>query len=376
MFKNIIFLILLFTLPLFGQNVMINNIDQEINSLIFNGNWQKSDSLIDVKLKSEPNSPKYNFLKAYNYFYARFIGNNNPFDRDQTIRQVKKYSWEAISQGEDLDESLENNFYLGSAYAFLARVNVMEQNIWDAFWNASKAENYFEDVIDEDQDFGDAYLNLGVIKYFPTIGITGFQSVLAWLGGMSGNREKGIEYITKSAQDGALFKSEAEYVLGLIYNFRENRFSLANDYWKSLSDQYPENNFFQTQYSRSYLTKLVEERGVQFLKDEFENLDSLYGVTNSNVLNTLGYSLMNQNKLDEALIVFQLNIKKFPNVANNYDSIAECYLNRGDNENAMKFYKIAFEKLQSDSTVTDEFREFLEENIRNQLRELNEDLDV
>ncbi|MDX1700722.1 MAG: hypothetical protein R3250_08900, partial [Melioribacteraceae bacterium] len=115
---------------------------------------------------------------------------------------------------------------------------------------------------------------------------------------------------------------------------------------------------------------------VQFLKDEFENLDSLYGVTNSNVLNTLGYSLMNQNKLDEALIVFQLNIKKFPNVANNYDSIAECYLNRGDNENAMKFYKIAFEKLQSDSTVTDEFREFLEENIRNQLRELNEDLDV
>ena len=31
----------------------------------------------------------------------------------------------------------------------------------------NKTENYFEDVIDEDQELADAYLNLGVIKYFP-----------------------------------------------------------------------------------------------------------------------------------------------------------------------------------------------------------------
>ena len=376
MLKYSLLLTFLMTISLSSQNIQMNSADQEINSYIFNGNWLKSDSLINHKLDADQKSVKYNFLKAYNFFYARYIGNNNQFDRDQTIRQVKKYTWDAISIGEELEESLENNFYLGSAYALLARVDVMEQNIWDAYWNASKAENYYEDVIEENKEFGDAYLNLGVIKYFPAIGLTGYQSVLAWLGGMSGSREKGIDYITKTAEEGNLFKSEAEYILGLIYNFRENRFSLANDYWRSLNNQYPENIFFQTQFSRSYLTRLVEERGVQFLQDEFENLDSLYGVTNSVVLNTLGYSLMNQNKLDEALIVFQLNIKKFPDIANNYDSIAECYLNRGENENAMKFYKVAFEKLQTDTTLTNEFREFLEENIRNQLRELNEDLDV
>jgi len=51
-------------------------------------------------------------------------------------------------------------------------------------------------------------------------------------------------------------------------------------------------------------------------------------------------------------------------------------LNRGETENAVKYYKMAFEKLKTDTTITDQFREFLEDNIRNQLNELSGNLDV
>ncbi len=108
----IIFLFTLLTFTLSAQTNVITNTDQEINHHLFNGDWEKSDSLIDLELAIQTSSLKFNFFKAYNYFYTRYVGNNNPYTRDETIRQVKKYSWQAVLNGEELIESLENNFYI------------------------------------------------------------------------------------------------------------------------------------------------------------------------------------------------------------------------------------------------------------------------
>ena len=374
--KNIVFLSILLTVSLSAQSQLFTQSDQQIISNLFNGDWKKSDSLINLKLDNQSNSVKYNFLKSYNYFYTRYVGNDNPYSRDETIRQVKKYSWDAILIGEELSKNLENNFYLGSSYALLARINVMEQDLWAAYWNASKSENYFEDVTEENPNITDAYLNLGIFEYFPAATVTGFNSALAWLGGMSGNREKGISNIEKVAQNGNIFKDEANYALGLLYGFRENDLTAAYKHWKSLNEKFPGNNNFFQQTNRMYLGKLVDEKGVDFLLNEFESLDSLYNITDPGVLNILGYSLVNQERYDEAKVVFEVNIKKYPEVANGYDSFAEFYMTIGDNANAIKYYKIAFDKLKTDTTVNDQFREFLEEGIRNKLNELGSKLDV
>ena len=369
--KNIIFLFTIFTFTLSAQSNIITKTECEINQWLFNGDWAKSDSLIELNLGQQPNSLKYNFFKAYNYFYTRYVGNNNPYTRDETIRQVKKYSWEAILKGEELEESWENNFYLGSSFALLSRVNIMNQEFWEGYWNASKAENYFEDVLDEDPDFADAYFNLGVNEYFPAVTITGFQSVLAWLGGMSGDREDGIEKMQLTSEKGKLFIDEANYALGVIYGFRENDLATSYTYWNKLSQKFPGNNNFAEQKRRAYLGKVVEDRGVKFLEVEFDSLETVYGIMNPNALNVLGYAFMNQHKLDDALVVFKVNLRKYPEIANCYDSLAECYLTRGENENAIKYYKLAFDKLETDTTITDEFRQFLEEGIQNNLEELD-----
>lgn len=373
--KIIFFLSILLTLSLSAQGISVTNADLEITQHLFNGDWQKSDSLIDLHLQTKPNSLKYNFMKAYNYFYTRYVGNNNPYTRDQTIRQVKKYSWEAIELGENLENTVENQFYLGSAYALLARVNIMNQEYWTSYWNASEAQNYFEDILDEDPNLADAYFNLGVFEYFPAVAITGFQGFLAWIGGMSGDREEGIKLIRKAAEDGKLYKDEANYALGLIYGFRENDFTTAYDYWYNLNEKYPLNINFLQQMNRAYTSKLIDEKGVGFLEAEFDSLETVYNIDNPNILNALGYSLMNQERFNEALTVFEVNIKKYPEVANGYDSIAECYMNRGENENAIKYYKIAFEKFKTDTTVTEEFRERVTEGIRNNLNELGSKID-
>jgi len=374
--KLFFFLSILLTFVISAQSNIVTNLDREINHHLFNGDWQKSDSLINFQLKRQPNSLKYNSMKAYNYFYTRYVGNNNPYTRDETIRQVKKYSWDAITAAEDLENNVENKFYLGSAYALLARVNIMNHEFWDGYWNASKAENYFEDALYEDTSLTDANLNLGVFEYFPATTITGFQRVLACIGGMSGDREEGINHFKKVSEEGDLYKGEADYILALLYGYREINLTIAYEYWETLNQKYPQNNNFINQKNRMYIGKLVDEKGIEFLETEFDSLETVYNITNPNILNTLGYTLVNRERLNEALVVFKVNIKKYPDIANGYDSLAECYMIRGETENAIKYYKIAFDKLQTDTTITDEFRETLEEGIRNNLDELSSKVDV
>jgi tetratricopeptide (TPR) repeat protein len=68
-------------------------------------------------------------------------------------------------------------------------------------------------------------------------------------------------------------------------------------------------------------------------------------------LNTYGYSLLNDNKIKEAIKIFLLNIKKHPNdpfIWGYTDSLGEAYLKDGNKNKALKFYKIARKKAPLD----------------------------
>ena len=56
-------------------------------------------------------------------------------------------------------------------------------------------------------------------------------------------------------------------------------------------------------------------------------------------LNQLGYKLVGQDRLAQAIEIFKLNVEAYPSSANVYDSLAETYLKSGDKEMAIKFYE-------------------------------------
>ena len=69
-------------------------------------------------------------------------------------------------------------------------------------------------------------------------------------------------------------------------------------------------------------------------KDESDNAS-----INEARLNNLGYSLMRQKKMAEAIAIFKLNVEFYPNAWNTYDSLGEAYMNNGDKELAIANYK-------------------------------------
>ncbi|PQJ80104.1 serine hydrolase [Polaribacter porphyrae] len=81
-------------------------------------------------------------------------------------------------------------------------------------------------------------------------------------------------------------------------------------------------------------------KAMQFL-DNNKN-DSEHYFIDENHLNYLGSVLARNKNIDEALTVFKLNIERFPNSANVYDSYGEALLIKGDSLSALKYFKTAY----------------------------------
>ena len=62
-----------------------------------------------------------------------------------------------------------------------------------------------------------------------------------------------------------------------------------------------------------------------------------------NELNSLGYQLLNMQKVEEAIEIFKLNVEAYPQSSNAYDSLGEAYLVNGDKELAIKNYQKSVE---------------------------------
>ena len=56
-------------------------------------------------------------------------------------------------------------------------------------------------------------------------------------------------------------------------------------------------------------------------------------------INALGYQLLNQKMLPQAIQIFLLNVGLFPQSSNAYDSLAEAYMDNGDKELAIQNYQ-------------------------------------
>jgi tetratricopeptide (TPR) repeat protein len=73
------------------------------------------------------------------------------------------------------------------------------------------------------------------------------------------------------------------------------------------------------------------------------------GIANEADMNTYGYQLLGEKKYDEAIAVFQKNVKDYPKSWNACDSLAEAYLTKGDKKQAADYYGKALAMAKDDA---------------------------
>jgi Flp pilus assembly protein TadD len=57
----------------------------------------------------------------------------------------------------------------------------------------------------------------------------------------------------------------------------------------------------------------------------------------------LGYYLINNNRIKDAITIFKLNVEAFPDAWNVYDSLGEAYALNGETELAIQNYRKSLE---------------------------------
>ena len=68
-----------------------------------------------------------------------------------------------------------------------------------------------------------------------------------------------------------------------------------------------------------------------------------YQLRSPQTLNFVGYEFLGVGEVDVAVAIFELNVERFPDDANSYDSLGEAYLANGDREQGIAAYKKALE---------------------------------
>jgi hypothetical protein len=77
--------------------------------------------------------------------------------------------------------------------------------------------------------------------------------------------------------------------------------------------------------------------------------DEAFAIATEAELNNYGYQLIGQQKIDDAIAIFERNVKAHPQSWNVYDSLAEAHGIKGDKKKAIEFYTRAL-NLTTDAT--------------------------
>jgi tetratricopeptide (TPR) repeat protein len=90
------------------------------------------------------------------------------------------------------------------------------------------------------------------------------------------------------------------------------------------------------------LLSIIEKNGINAALAQYRELKRKqfdFYVFAYNELNSLGYELINRNKIKEAIEIFKLNVEAYPQSSDAYDSLGEGYMRNGDKELAIVNYQ-------------------------------------
>ena len=94
------------------------------------------------------------------------------------------------------------------------------------------------------------------------------------------------------------------------------------------------------------LLRTIETQGIDAALAQYRDLKRREPETydfSEGEFNGLGYRLLAQKKVDEAIAIFLLNVEAFSRSSNAFDSLAEAYMTKGNRDLAIQNYKRALE---------------------------------
>jgi hypothetical protein len=127
--------------------------------------------------------------------------------------------------------------------------SILQKRHLEGLKRMKKANGYAKQLLAQYPDATDAYIAPGIANY-----IIGSQSGGArfalWFGGIHGDKKLGMEQVARTAENGRYLRPFAKIILALAAR-REKQDELAQRLFRELSEQYPGNPLFASEYAKA-----------------------------------------------------------------------------------------------------------------------------
>jgi tetratricopeptide (TPR) repeat protein len=237
--------ILFCSFTILGQS-NLQSIIQAGVSKTYNMEFDAAEKIFNRAIEKYPKQPHGYFRTAQLHFWL-FLGT-----RDQGEYYVFLKFADLAQKRIDkiLDEDEKNyriQYMAGSLNSYKAMAYATNNSTVDALWASKKSVGYYEETLELNKRYYDAYLGLGIFDY-----AMGFvPDFLKWavnLTGLSSDKDRGLSYI-KTAFNKGTEKAEAAFHLAKIYTDYLADYDSAYYYLNYNLERYPGNTLFIYQYA-------------------------------------------------------------------------------------------------------------------------------
>ena len=127
--------------------------------------------------------------------------------------------------------------------------SILQKKHLEGLKRMKKANAYAKQLLAEHPDATDAYIAPGIANY--VIGSqTGGTRFALWFGGVHGDKKLGMEQVARTAENGRYLRPFAKIILALAAR-REKQDALAQKLFRELTEQYPQNQQFASEYAKA-----------------------------------------------------------------------------------------------------------------------------
>lgn len=253
-------------------------INTKADSIIMNGvrafynyDFERSIKILDKARIDYPNHPGVHFIWASSKYYIS--QGVDPVEAtydtlESALNEIQPIYQKLVSAN---PQNAEYKLYLGSTLGMRARVSLGKKDWLSVLNQAYRGFLIIEDVSKNRPDLIDAQLPIGIIGYYASVSNV-FLRWLVKLYGLDTSKKEGIYKIEDAAINSDWAWIEASGILSFIYLWIENKPEDAISITKKLSEEFP-NNFY---FNILYLESLTRTNSFNNANNLIKNLDIRY----------------------------------------------------------------------------------------------------